>query len=238
MPQITTIIFDMYGTLVHNDPSLWITTLDEVCEHQGLPLTGQELWEQWRTIDPESRQKRTNLANPEKSPPFKTYEETWTNSFGKVLEKIGKGDPKAIAKRCVSETGCRKPFPETIRAITNLQTKGEFIFGMLSNSDNDSLNPLIETLNLNFDAVLSSESARMYKPDPRIFKQMLNFLGVKAENSLYVGDSQWDDVQGGKLVGMQVAWVNRKGSQLNPELPPADYILSDLSELFNVLENN
>jgi HAD superfamily hydrolase (TIGR01509 family) len=109
---------------------------------------------------------------------------------------------------------------------------------MLSNSDNDSLNPLIETLNLNFDAVLSSESARMYKPDPRIFKQMLNFLGVKAENSLYVGDSQWDDVQGGKLVGMQVAWVNRKGSQLNPELPPADYILSDLSELFNVLENN
>jgi FMN phosphatase YigB (HAD superfamily) len=211
MPQITTIIFDMYGTLVHNDPSLWITTLDEVCEHQGLPLTGQELWEQWRTIDPESRQKRTNLANPEKSPPFKTYEETWTNSFGKVLEKIGKGDPKAIAKRCVSETGCRKPFPETIRAIT---------------------------LTLNFDAVLSSESARMYKPDPRIFKQMLNFLGVKAENSLYVGDSQWDDVQGGKLVGMQVAWVNRKGSQLNPELPPADYILSDLSELFNVLENN
>ena len=235
MPRIEAVIFDMYETLVHNNHALWIRTFDEICEEQELPLRGQELWDRWRAIERGFRRERTNLDDPEKSPPFKTYEWAWGNAFREVFEELGKGDPKAVARQCVLETGRREPFPETAEAMNRLQACGRFRVAVLSNSDNDALNPLLEALGLNFDAVLSSESARMYKPDPRIFRQILDVLGVEAASSLYVGDSQSDDVQGAKLVGMQAAWINRNGTQLDPALPAPDYVAGNLLELLDIL---
>ena len=75
----------------------------------------------------------------------------------------------------------------------------------------------------------------MYKPDPRIFRQILDVLGVEAASSLYVGDSQSDDVQGAKFVGMQAAWMNRNGTQLDPALPAPDYVVGNLLELLDIL---
>ena len=236
MPRIEAVIFDMYETLVHNDHALWIRTFDEICEEQELPLRGQELWDRWRTIERGFRRERTNLDDPEKSPPFKSYEWAWGNAFREVFGELGKGDSNAVARQCVVETGRREPFPETAEAMNRLRANGRFRLAVLSNSDNDALNPLLLALGLNFDAVLSSESARMYKPDPRIFRQILDVLGVEAASSLYVGDSQSDDVRGAKSVGMQTAWMNRNGTQLDPALPAPDYVVGNLLELLDILE--
>ena len=235
MPRIEAVIFDMYETLVHNDHALWIRTFDEICEEQELPLKGQELWDRWRTIERGFRRERTNLDDPEKSPPFKTYEWAWGNAFREVFDELGKGDAKTVAKRSVVETGRREAFPETAEAMNRLQASGRFRLAVLSNSDNDALNPMLLALGLNFDAVLSSESARMYKPDPRIFRQILAVLCVEASSSLYVGDSQSDDVRGAKSVGMQTAWMNRNGTQLDPALPAPDYVVGNLLELLDIL---
>ncbi len=236
MPPIAAVIFDMYETLVHNDHSLWIRTFDEICQEQELPLRGQELWDTWWPRARQFRRERTNLDDPERSPPFKTYEQAWSNAFREVFREIGKGDPGTAASRCVLETGQREPFSETADTVARLRASGRFRLGVLSNSDNDALNPLLQSLGLNFDAVFSSESARMYKPDPRIFTRALDVLGVEAASGLYVGDSQSDDVQGAKLVGMQAAWVNRNGTQLDPSLPAPDYIVGNLLEVLDILE--
>ena len=235
MPRIEAVIFDMYETLVHNDHALWIRTFDEICEEQELSLRGQELWDRWRAIERGFRRERTNLDDPEKSPPFRTYEWAWGNAFREVFREIGKGDPGTAASLCVAETGRREPFPETAEAMNQLRASGRFRMAVLSNSDNDALNPLLLALGLNFDAVLSSESARMYKPDPRIFRQILDVLGVEASSSLYVGDSQADDVRGAKFLGMQAAWINRNGTQLDPALPAPDYVVGNLLELLDIL---
>ena len=234
MPRIEAVIFDMYETLVHNDHALWIRTFDEICEEQELPLRGQELWDRWRTIERGFRRERTNLDDPKKSPPFKTYEWAWGNAFREVFDELGRGDSKRAAKRCVVETGQREAFSETAEAMNRLRASGRFRLAVLSNSDNDALNPLLVALGLNFDAVLSSESVRMYKPDPRIFRQILDVLGVEASSSLYVGDSQSDDVRGAKLVGMQAAWMNRSGTRLDPALPAPDYVVGNLLELLDI----
>ena len=88
---------------------------------------------------------------------------------------------------------------------------------------------------LTFDGVLSSESARTYKPHPSAFRQILAILGVEAADSLYVGDSQFDDVQGAKRIGMQTAWVNRNGASLDPSLPAPDHVVGNLLELLDIL---
>ena len=53
---------------------------------------------------------------------------------------------------------------------------------------------------------------------PFPFSQIMEILGVSADEAIYVGDNQYDDVLGAKGVGMKVAWVNRQGSPLNPQL--------------------
>ena len=236
MPPIAAVIFDMYETLVHNDHSLWVRTFNDICQEQELPLKGQELWDTWWPRARQFRRERTNLDDPERSPPFKTYEQAWSSAFREVFREIGEGDPDTAASRCVLEMGKREPFRETADTVALLRASGRFRLGVLSNSDNEALNPLLQSLGLNFDAVFSSESARMYKPDPRIFTRALDVLDVEASGSLYVGDSQSDDVQGAKLVGMQTAWVNRNRTQLDPSLPAPDYIVTNLLEVLDILE--
>ena len=64
--------------------------------------------------------------------------------------------------------------------------------------------------------MVTSESARAYKPDPRGFLRVLHETGVSPEEAVYVGDSPLDDVHGARLVGMRAAWLNRSGAQWEP----------------------
>ena len=61
-------------------------------------------------------------------------------------------------------------------------------------------------------------------------------MGVPAQTCLFVGDSQFDDVKGAKDIGMQTAWVNRRGVPLDPALALPDYQVADLTELLDILD--
>jgi putative hydrolase of the HAD superfamily len=50
----------------------------------------------------------------------------------------------------------------------------------------------------------------MEKPDPRIFLLALERLGVRAEESVYVGDSVTYDVEPAEAVGMIAVLVDRR----------------------------
>ena len=231
MTSISAVIFDVYETLVHHDQALWLPTFDEICREQGLPMSGQELWDRWKPLEVRFRKERYGASYP-----FKSYEQAWRECFESVFRELRQdGDAAAPARRMVLDHGQRASYPETREVIVRLHQSGRFRLGVLSNSDNDFLQPLLARLDLPFDATLSSESARVYKPEAAAFHQVLASLDVRADESLYVGDSQFDDVQGAKGVGMRVAWVNRGGSSPDPSLPAPDYVISDLLELLDIL---
>ena len=235
MPDIGAVIFDVYETLVQNQSSLWLPTFDEFCQEQGLPLTGQELWDLWKPLEMSFRHERVNLENPEHSPPYMTYESAWRDRFAQVFGQIGKGDAVAAARRMVVDLGRRQLYQETVDVIARLRSANHFRLGVLSNSDNDSLWPLLQRHGLKFDEVISSEIARLYKPHPGAFQLVTKALEVPAEACLFVGDSQFDDVQGAHRVGMRTVWVNRNGAQMDPALPAPDHQVQDLTEVLEVL---
>ena len=55
--------------------------------------------------------------------------------------------------------------------------------------------------------------------------------GITAAQAVYVGDRQFEDVQGAKDVGMRTVWINRFGNILDPELPAPDIEVSSLLEI-------
>ncbi len=68
MPRITTVIFDMYGTLVQNPNDSNIQIFGNVVSQQGLATTAQELWDSWQPAEEEFQ---NNRLDP--SLPFQSY---------------------------------------------------------------------------------------------------------------------------------------------------------------------
>ena len=173
---------------------------------------------------------------PEESPPFKTYQTAWGEAFVDAFDSLGiKGDPDHAAQLSVDGMGDREPYEDTLSFLEYVRRRWKR--ALLTNADDAFIQPLIQRHSLFFDAVVTSEMACAYKPDPRVFHRVLQETGVLPEEALYVGDTLFDDVHGAKLVGMPVAWINRNEADRDPTLLAPDYEVTELRELIDVLES-
>jgi 2-haloalkanoic acid dehalogenase type II len=235
MSGITTVIFDVYETLAHNNTGLWLDTFRHICRTQGLPVDPQTLYREWKALEMVFRKERLNLEEPEKSPPFKSYEEAWRDCFAGAFGRLGiEGDASAASRKAIKDMALRDPYPDALEAIPLIRSRWKT--GVLSNADDGYLYPLMKRIGWSFDVVLSSEGVRAYKPLPSAFKQVLDHLGVAPSEAVYVGDTLYDDILGAKGVGMRAAWVNRHGASRDPHLPTPDYEISSLTHLVGILE--
>lgn len=225
MPKISTVIFDMYDTLVRNTTDLWKASFNRIIEEQGLSATAEQLWEHWSLVDENFRNKR---VEPDR--PFRTYYSAWEEGFRSALAALDQtGDPQAATDRFFADLSQREPFPETADALRQVQSSHRI--AVLSNADDGFLLPNLKLLGLEFERVLSSEQARVYKPLPGLFEEMLRALQVKPDEAVYVGDRQFEDVLGASRVGMHPVWINRSDQPLNPQLPKPAHQITSLTEL-------
>ena len=86
-----------------------------------------------------------------------------------------------------------------------------------------------------FAAVVVSDEVGWRKPRRDIFDAAFVRLGVRPEESLFVGDRADLDVLGAQQLGMDAAWINRDGEPLPPGVAPPTYEIRDLGELALIL---
>ena len=229
MGRITTVIFDMYETLVKIPQHDWRNGFRAIILEQGLDTNEDQLWQEWSVADAEFRASRVRPGIP-----FRTYYQAWRDCFSHAFTILGiPGDPFWATKTFVSYISGRDPYPETLEAVRAVQDGWRT--AVLSNADDDYFLPNLELLGLEFEAVLSSERAGVYKPLPGLFRQMLLRLNAAPDESVYVGDRQYEDVQGACNVGMNAVWINRSGAPLDPNLPEPAYQIKSLLELPGLL---
>ena len=60
-------------------------------------------------------------------------------------------------------------------------------------------------------------------------------IGVAVPEILHSGQSQFTDMVGGKPLGLTVCWINRRGIDLHPSVPPPDHIFPDIRSLLQLL---
>jgi HAD superfamily hydrolase (TIGR01509 family) len=88
-----------------------------------------------------------------------------------------------------------------------------------------------------FDAIIASGTVGYRKPGSIIFKEALSMVDVLPEETVFVGDSLYHDVQGAKAVGMKTVWIKRKNQTNGISLSTApDKTINDLKELSEILE--
>lgn len=242
LANIELVAFDMFGTLARNGTDDWRPTMAEVVHEQEMPVDPDAFWETWSRHEVGFRKTRTDMANPGASPPFRSYWEAWRDAFTETFAEMGvAGDAEAAASRCVDALAARDAFPEAQAALDEIGAMRQI--AVLSNADDRFLHGTIAHNGWRFPLVVSSEGARCYKPDPRIFARFLQEAGVKPGAALYVGDSPYDDAHGAKLAGMRAALVNRAqttpGRTPPPDgaaLLPPDCVVQALTEIPALLE--
>lgn len=93
-------------------------------------------------------------------------------------------------------------------------------------------------LNQYFDAILISQDFGWRKPHPKIFEEALKRLKRGAEQTVFVGDSPIEDIQGAKNLGMTAIFIPSQFSTLKDikkDSQQPDLIINSLCELPTVL---
>ena len=110
-----------------------------------------------------------------------------------------------------------KWFPNARRMLLILRSEG-YKLGLISNTHWRFLPSLREQFEEFFDVITLSYEHGYVKPHPSIFMTTLEKLGVKANQSLHVGDDPIADIQGARNIGMKTVFVNRKEVEMNADI--------------------
>ena len=224
------ILFDCFETLVKNETVIWHELFKKLVLDHHLQIDGLELWKIWKKEEVNFRKTRNNLNDINQNPPFITYKQAWQNCFEKVLSKLGnKNISQMCAESSIKSMGNNEPYDDTEEMIINLSKYSKI--GIISNADNNFLVPVLNKINFKFDFILSSEDAKCYKPNPKIFNILLEKYHINSQNCWYVGDKEFDDVIGSSSVGIQPILINR--NVYNDTYKNEKYIgISNLKQLY------
>jgi 2-haloacid dehalogenase len=127
------------------------------------------------------------------------------------------------------------PFPEVPAALAQLKVGRKL--AILSNGAPDTLNALVQNSGLaaSFDAVLSVDSVKIFKPDMRIYKMAEDTLGVPRGQIGFVSSNCWDAVGAGNY-GYTVFWINRTGAPADLHGQQPHHIIGGLDEIAPLLK--
>ncbi|ENH96058.1 hydrolase [Gracilibacillus halophilus YIM-C55.5] len=128
---------------------------------------------------------------------------------------------------------CCVPFPNLIDMLEKLKQNHRKL-GMITNGKGQFQQDNMIALGIEnyFDTILISEWEGMKKPEPQIFKNALNNLGVLPSESMFVGDHPEKDIQAAQNVGMKTIW--KKDDYWGNVV--ADSVVEDLGEIPTILE--
>ncbi|MDP7980635.1 HAD family hydrolase [Bacillus sp. WLY-B-L8] len=123
------------------------------------------------------------------------------------------------------------PFPHMENVLQELKNRG-LLLCMITNGFTEFQLLNIRSLGIEkyMDTILVSEQEGMKKPQAEIFLRALERLGVKPEESIYIGDHPENDVIGARNVGMYAIW--KKDTFLGQSFTD-EHVIEDLQELLS-----
>jgi 2-haloacid dehalogenase len=108
------------------------------------------------------------------------------------------------------------PWPDSVRGLARL--KQQFVIATLSNGNLSMLVNLSKFAGLPWDAVLSAELFRHYKPDREVYLGAAELLGCDPAGVMMVAAHIYD-LRAARLFGLKTAYVSRP-LEFGPNQPP------------------
>jgi 2-haloacid dehalogenase len=216
-PRYKAVAFDAFP--VFNPQPLWALA------EELFPGRGAELSSAWRTRQFEYQWLRALSRR---------YADFWRTTedalvFSATLLKLDLTPEKR--SRLMDGYLQLKAWPEVPAALETLKRRGVRL-AFLSNMTEKLLQAGITNCGLDgvFDAVVSTDRRRTYKPAPEAYLLGVEALGARREEILFAAFAGWD-AAGAKSFGYPVFWVNRAGLPAEELGNASDGMGRDLNDL-------
>jgi 2-haloacid dehalogenase len=161
---------------------------------------------------------------------YRPFSEVTRDALAHSCEALGLELSAARREELMGEYVKLSLFPDVQGALQKLPGKK----AILSNGSPDMLDPLVAQSGLRFDAVLSVDELKIFKPAPEVYALAVRHLGVAAGRTGFVSSNCWDAL-GAKSFGFTVFWINRTGAPVDRLGPQPDAVLKTLGDLPEVL---
>ncbi|MEP9367389.1 haloacid dehalogenase type II [Xanthobacter sp. VNH20] len=196
--MIKAAVFDAYGTLFD------VQSVAEATE-RAYPEYGAYITQVWRQKQLEYSWLRSLTGR---------YQDFWTvtrESLAYTLKTLGREPDEAFLAEMAEAYNRLKPFPDAIQTLREL---APLRLAILSNGAPDMLRRLVTNAGLQdqLEAVISVDSKRVFKPDPRAYELVEETLGVAPHEVMFVSSNGFD-IGGAKNFGFHVARVARLPTQ-------------------------
>jgi 2-haloacid dehalogenase len=147
------------------------------------------------------------------------------------LAQLGLDGDAALRERLMQAYLAIDAYPEVRDTLAALAARG-MKRAILSNGSPTMLEAAVRNARLDdlLDAVLSVESAGVFKPHPSVYALATRHFGVAPHEVCFLSSNGWD-AYSAKAFGFRVLWCNRfkQAPEHIPETPDGE--IADLSEL-------
>ena len=222
--------FDCYGTLIDWEAGL-LAVLRPWVDRVGPAITDDELLGIYGEAE----------SAAEKLTPTAAYPDILRAVHIRLAEQFNVSPSLADANALAQSVGEWPAFPDSMAALERLKTKHKL--AIVSNVDRASFARSNEKLGVAFDAVITAEDVRSYKPAHDHFHNVFTALAeqdVARDRICHVAQSLYHDHVPAKELGMATVWIDRRGAATSggsggatPNAAPVtpDLTLPDLAAL-------
>jgi len=221
---IDAFVFDAYGTLFD------VHSVMQRCE-SWWPGKGAALSQAWRAKQLEYTWQRSLMQR------YQPFSAVTRDALAWACESLGLALDENKAKSLMDEYLRLSTFPDVPAALARLRRNQANLSvrqAILSNGSPDMLVPLVKNSGLKFDAVLSVDEVKIFKPAPEVYELAVKKLGVPKDRIGFVSSNCWDAL-GAKSFGFTAYWINRAGAPVDRLGFTPDAILKSLGNLPEIL---
>ena len=217
--------FDLYGTLV--DPIRIWTRLE-----QSVPDKALRIAEVWRHKQLEYTFRLTAMGQ------YEDFEQVTRKALDYALAAVGHELTADQRDALLAQYDDLERFPDVELGLTRLQQRGHTMV-VFSNGSPRMLDAVMDAAGLRpyFEAYVSVDEVRQYKPAPATYRLAAERLGRPIGEVRLVSANPFDDI-GAEAAGMRAAWVDRSGGLFDTLRPPPQMVVRSLTELADVLERS
>lgn len=207
-------VFDAYGTLFD------VHSVQQRCE-AFWPGKGPQLSRLWRSKQLEYTWQRSLMRR------YVPFSQVTREALDYACAGLGLTLDDARSDALMDQYLRLALFPDVRDALAQL--KGHKL-AILTNGSPDMIEPLVAQSGLSFDAVLSVDELKVYKPAPEVYQLAVDRLGIAASQVAFISSNCWDAL-GAKSFGFSVNWINRGGAPVDKLGFQPDRILKGMSDL-------
>lgn len=210
------LVFDAYGTLFD------VHSVLARCE-AFWPGMGAQLSQLWRAKQLEYTWQRSLIGH---YAPFSVVTgEALEYSCASLKLELASKEKETLMNEYLNLA----PYPDVPEALQRF--KGRKL-AILTNGSPDMIGPLLKNRGMDtvFDAVLSVDEMKIYKPAPQVYQLAVDRLGIPAAGIGFVSSNCWDAI-GAKAFGFKVWWINRSGAPVDRTGFQPDGIVKALGEI-------